>query len=198
MTASLAGLETALVGGDGDDAAEVSAALLRIELLHSVAYSFGGIPLVYMGDEVGLRNDPLWAEDPAHADDNRWLHRPLMDWTVAERRHDPSTPEGQVFEALVALGRARGSTDSLRSDAATRVVKHGNHRVLAYVREHPRASPVLCLACFSDEPRTVDRWVLDAAGVGAHPRVLHSSQAGDRRSGDPLRLPAWSFVWLTR
>ncbi|GAA1938652.1 alpha-amylase family protein [Nocardioides marmoribigeumensis] len=196
MTASLAGLESALVAGDE---AQVTAALLRIELLHSVVYSFGGIPLVYMGDEIGQRNDAHWDADPAHADDNRWLHRPLMNWEAAAHRHDPSTPEGQVFEALVALGRARGSTDSLRSDAATRVVKHGNHRVLAHVREHPRASPVLCLACFSDEPQTVEPWVLDAAGVGAHPTVLHSSRA-DRTAAPewPLRLPAWSFVWLTR
>ena len=195
MTASLAGLETALVTGDEP---QVTAALLRIELLHSVAYSFGGLPLVYMGDEIGMRNDPDWAADPAHADDNRWLHRPRMDWSAAERRHDPSTPEGQVFGALVALGQARRSTESLRSDADTRVVRHGNHRVLAYVREHPRSSPVLCLACFSDEPQPVDRWVLDAAGVGAHPQVLHASQTGSLRPEDPLRLPAWSFVWLTR
>ena len=29
---------------------------------------------------------PTWAADPAHADDNRWLHRPPMDWAAAERR----------------------------------------------------------------------------------------------------------------
>ncbi len=198
MTASLAGLEAALASGD-DKA--VAAALLRIELLHAVAYSFGGLPLVYMGDEVALLNDPAWAEDPAHADDNRWLHRPRMDWEVAQRRHDPATPQGRVFAALVALGRVRRSTDSLRSDATTRVVRHGNHHVLAYVRHHPRAAPVLCLACFSDEPQTVEPWVLEAAGLrgGAEPRVLHSSRAGGPVApvGDPLRLPAWSFVWLT-
>jgi hypothetical protein len=81
-------------------------------------------------------------------------------------------------------------------------VRHGNHHVLAYVREHPRSAPVLCLACFSDEPQTVEPWVLEAAGLhpGVEPRVLHSSRAGGPETpvGDPLRLPAWSFVWLTR
>ena len=194
MTASLAGLETALETGDP---VQVSAALRRIELLHSVTYSFGGLPLVYMGDEVAQPNDPDWADDPAHADDNRWLHRPRMDWDAAALRHDPGTPQGQVFAAFVALGEARQSTESLRSDAATRVVRHGNHHVLAYVREHPRAAPVLCLACFSDEAQTVEPWVLEAAGLGAHPVVVHSSLDGGP-VGDPLRLPAWSFVWLTR
>ena len=197
MTASLAGLETAVASGDDH---QVTAALLRIELLYSVAYSFGGLPLVYMGDEVALPNDPDWDADPAHADDNRWLHRPRMDWEAAARRHDPMTPQGRVFGALVALGAARRSTPSLRSDAAARVVRHGNHHVLAYVREHPRGAPVLCLACFSDEPQTVEPWLLDAAGLGHGVRVLHASTAGGAPAevGDPLRLPAWSFVWLTR
>ncbi len=40
-------------------------------------YSIGGIPLVYMGDEIAMLSDADWAADPAHADDNRWMHRPL-------------------------------------------------------------------------------------------------------------------------
>ena len=48
--------------------------------MYAVAFSFGGIPLIYMGDELAMRNDPGWAGDPAHAHDNRWMHRPLMDW----------------------------------------------------------------------------------------------------------------------
>ena len=31
-------------------------------------------------------NDADWASEPKHADDNRWLHRPRMDWRGAERR----------------------------------------------------------------------------------------------------------------
>ena len=31
----------------------------------------------------------LLAAAPAHADDNRWLHRPRMPWEAAARRHDP-------------------------------------------------------------------------------------------------------------
>ena len=52
---------------------------------------FGGLPLIYMGDELGLRNDYDFVDDPDHADDNRWVHRPPMPWDVAgapaRRRH---------------------------------------------------------------------------------------------------------------
>ena len=52
--------------------------------------SYGGIPLVYMGDEIALLNDRSFADDAAKADDNRWLHRPAMDWEAATRRGDPA------------------------------------------------------------------------------------------------------------
>ena len=55
-------------------------------LLYAIAFAHGGLPLIYMGDELGLRNDPAWADDPAHREDNRWMHRPPMDWEAAERR----------------------------------------------------------------------------------------------------------------
>ena len=68
-----------------------------------MVFAYGGIPLLYMGDELGLRNDPGWPDDPAHAADNRWLHRPPMDWAAAGRRTDPATVEGRVFAGLQEL-----------------------------------------------------------------------------------------------
>ena len=50
--------------------------------------AFGGIPLLYMGDEIGLLNDDSYLQDPNLAADNRWLHRPRMDWALAEKRED--------------------------------------------------------------------------------------------------------------
>jgi len=187
--ASLAGLEAALSNGDE---AEVDASLRRLELLYAVAYSFGGIPLVYMGDELAQLNDAAWDADPVHADDNRWLHRPKMDWAAAARRHDPATVEGRMFSALQRLGEARRRSESLRSDAVSEVLPMASTTVLAYRRHHPRARPVLVLANFSDHPAGVDPEVLARAGLEADPRVL---AGGVDPAG--LRLPAWGYAWLT-
>ena len=81
--ASLCGVEAALAG---DDSVELELALRRLESMYSVVFSFGGVPLIYMGDEFAMLNDPLAQGDPAHRHDNRWIHRPSMDWTAAERR----------------------------------------------------------------------------------------------------------------
>src|SRR4051794_3423653 len=90
-TASLAGLEAARESGDG---LALELALRRILLLYAVAFAHGGLPLIYMGDELGLLNDHAWEGDPARREDNRWLHRPAMDWAAAERRGQPDSSRG--------------------------------------------------------------------------------------------------------
>lgn len=191
--ASLTGLSKALEEGSPE---QVEVALRRLEMLYAVVYSFGGIPLVYMGDELALLNDEEWGADPRHADDNRWIHRPLMDWERADLRHDASRPEGAMFAAVRRLGRARRASQALRSDAATQVLPSGDPHVLAYVRTHPRAAPVLGLACFSDTPRAVEHELLGRAGID-EPVHLHSTTGRLDWSRGRLALPPWGFLWVT-
>ena len=54
----------------------------RLLLGYAVVFAFGGIPLIYMGDEIAMLNDLSYLEDPALADDSRWMHRPFMDWAA--------------------------------------------------------------------------------------------------------------------
>ena len=61
---------------------------------------FGGLPVLWMGDEVGLLNDQGWADEPAHAADNRWVHRPRMPWPV------PADTDG-IREGLAHLLHVR-------------------------------------------------------------------------------------------
>ena len=77
--ASLLGVEAARA--DGDDARR-DLALRRLVLAHLVVLGWGGVPLLWMGDELALVNDAAWDDDPAHAGDNRWAHRPRMPWDV--------------------------------------------------------------------------------------------------------------------
>jgi amylosucrase len=97
MTASLAGLEAALSSAD-ELAREL--AIRRMLVLHAVAFAHGGLPLIYMGDELGLLNDPAWAADERHRNDNRWMHRPPMDWTAAERRHLPGSGQAALWDGM--------------------------------------------------------------------------------------------------
>ena len=80
--------------------ADAGQAVDRILLAHSVAFSTGGIPLLYLGDEVGQLNDYDYALEDGHGTDSRWVHRPHFPAARYARRHDTSTPEGAVFAGL--------------------------------------------------------------------------------------------------
>ena len=41
-----------------------------------MAFSTGGIPLLYLGDEVGQLNDYSYTLEDGHDGDSRWVHRP--------------------------------------------------------------------------------------------------------------------------
>ena len=152
MAASLCGIESAVAAGDE---AELTLALRRLESLYAVVFSFGGIPLIYMGDELALTNDRGWAGDPGQAHDNRWMHRPRMDWARAARRSDPASVEGRAFAALRGLARARQDLLALRSGGTTEILPTGSQSVLAYRRAHPRSAPFLSLTNFSDASQAV-------------------------------------------
>src|SRR5262249_13380494 len=109
-TASLVGLELALTSGDETD---IENALRRILLIHAIILSVGGIPLIYLGDEIATMNDYSYEQEPGKADDNRWVHRPRMDWQRAARRGDPTTVEGRVFHRLSHLIQTRKMTPAL-------------------------------------------------------------------------------------
>jgi amylosucrase len=197
MAASLCGIESAAAAGDE---AELTLALRRLECLYAVVFSFGGIPLIYMGDELALPNDPGWADDPAHAHDNRWMHRPRMDWGRAARRRDPASVEGRAFAALRSLAHARRQLLALRSGGTTEILPAGNQSVLAYRRSHPRSAPFLSLTNFSDASQSVDAGLIARAGL-RHPRLAHASTAAGAEA-PPLELARieldpWIFTWLT-
>jgi amylosucrase len=193
MAASLCGIEAALEAGDPG---ALTAAIRRLESMYAVAFSFGGIPLIYMGDELALRNDPGWAADPAHEHDNRWMHRPLMDWDAAARRHDHQSLEGRVFAAIRGLADARRSLLALRSGGRTELLPTENRSVLAHRRVHPRSAPFLALTNFSDVTQLIDAGIIARAGL-YEPTHVHSSAGQLSISGGRIELPPWSFVWLS-
>ena len=56
--------------------------------MHSAIMSFGGIPLIYYGDEIATLNDYSYMDEEDKKGDNRWLNRPVMDWEKAEKSYN--------------------------------------------------------------------------------------------------------------
>jgi amylosucrase len=144
--ASLAGLEVALESGDKT---LIDLAIKRIFMGYALICGFGGVPLLYMGDELGILNDYSYSTVPEHAADNRWLHRPRMDWTRAEKRHQQGTLEARVFAGVRHIIQARKRTPHLHASIRSEILETGHPHVFAYVRRHPLGN-LLCLYNFTE------------------------------------------------
>ncbi|MFO7539108.1 MAG: amylosucrase [Chloroflexota bacterium] len=190
--ASLAGLETAVAAGDPY---QIDLAVRRILLLHTLIFAFGGIPLLYMGDEIGLLNDYTYQDNPHLAGDNRWLHRPLMDWQWAERRDDPQTVTGKLFQGLQKLIQKRKQLPALHAQAGTYPVWTYNDHVFGLIRMSARGR-VLVLANFTPQPQTVSSQRLRELKLGG---PLFDWLNDYQRSGDQdLTLEPYQALWLER
>ncbi|MFL5732178.1 MAG: alpha-glucosidase C-terminal domain-containing protein, partial [Chloroflexia bacterium] len=188
-TASLAGLELAL--RDGDEK-EVDLAIRRILMLYSIAFSIGGIPLIYLGDELGTTNDYSYAQDPARAGDSRWVHRPAADWERAARRKDPATVEGRVYAGLMRLIEARKGCPAFAGNEME-VVEPGNEHVFGYARRYG-GERALVLANFSESAQMVQANQVRLYGLSYS---FQDIVTGEKVSlEEDLTLEPYRFMWL--
>jgi amylosucrase len=149
--ASLAGLEKGLLE---HDRREIELALSKIELLYGIACTLGGIPLIYLGDELGRCNDYRYADDPARRGDSRWVHRIAFDWESAEDRHVPGTVAHALFTKMRRLITVRKQLKVL-ADGALHVHQGHTPHLFAFDRMNA-VHRVTILANFSDRPVSLD------------------------------------------
>lgn len=172
--ASLAGCE-ALAG-----TAEASACVQRLMLLHGLAFTFGGIPLLYMGDELGTLNDHGYLDQDGRAHDTRWVQRAALDASRLAQRDNPATPAGAVFGALRELAAARRRQAGLAAGQPRTLLRAADPAILALAR----GSRFLNLSNFSARTITLD---LASLGAGDWPGY-----------GGSVRLDPWAMLWLER
>ena len=185
--ASLAGLEKAQGAG------AVDLAVQRILMGHALIAAFGGIPLIYMGDELATLNDYGYLHKPDHTHDSRWIHRPMMDWDVAATRATDDTPSGRVFRGVRHILARRRATPALHAATPIRVVAAPQPGVFAVARLAPTGT-VLCLFNFTENwVHVPDAWVR-AQGVTAMHDAL--SDAAVATPGGIVALPPYARVWL--
>ena len=175
MAASLAGVEC----GDpyGAD---------RVLLAYAIALSFGGLPVLWMGDEIGLLNDPDWAGEPGHAEDNRWVHRPRMPWG------SPPVSEG-IATGLASLVGARRELPELHAATPTEIWDPRDDGVLLVVRRAAHG-PILCAANVTATERWIEADVLHWLGLH-RPGLVDALGTVDLVEGR-VRLAPYAAAWL--
>jgi len=188
--ASLAGLEAALATSDPD---AIDEALDRLACAYAMVFGFGGLPLLYMGDELAMLNDHSFEKDPAKSADNRWIHRPAMDWTLADGHADSGGVGDRMFRAIRGLIEARASLPALHASVATDALTTDNPAVLVFRRRHAAGSivQVYNLSEGTQYFHAGALWPL--TGV-----ALHEHISGSEISVTPrMAIPAYGAWWLT-
>ncbi|MFH2114755.1 MAG: alpha-amylase family protein [Spirochaetota bacterium] len=187
--ASLAGVEHAILEGAGED---LDTALRRLLLLYGIAFSVGGIPLIYLGDEVGVLNRYEYETDPAKASDSRWVHRPSWSDELYRKRHDTATVPGRIFSGLVRMSAQR-RTHPVFSVQTLTVMDTGQPCVLAF---HKQGSGQLLtvIASFADRPITIETEMADRLLAGRQGKDL----LGDRLllPGEAIQLEPCELLWV--
>ncbi|MEM7641081.1 MAG: amylosucrase [Pseudomonadota bacterium] len=189
--ASLAGLERALA--DGDDAG-VDTAIQRMMLGNALIASFGGIPLIYMGDEIALTNDYGYLSVSDHAHDSRWIHRPVMDWDRIRAAEAGQGPEARVLAGTRHILARRKATPQIHGGHPTRILDTGQPTIFAFARITPTGN-MICLFNFSETWQGVPGHWLREQGVARFHDALSDHPVD--LANDTFALPPHGRVWLT-
>lgn len=192
--ASMTGIEVAQAAGDEG---QLQTAIDRLLCVYSMVYGFGGIPLLFMGDELALTNDYGFVDVPEHADDNRWLHRPQMPWAVAASRHDTSTVHGQVFTGVRHLAQVRRELPQLHAATQTEVLVPHDPAIVLFVRRHA-AGVYVGLFNTADTWRMFPGSFLRDLGLGGGSARAYEHLQGQHLSLlDEIHVPPYAAWWLT-
>ena len=186
--ASLAGLEKAL-NEEGPE--EVELAIRRIALIHGIIMTVGGIPLIYLGDEIGMLNDYSYRDDPRYEHDSRWVHRPHANWETYAQRSSPNTIEGRVYQSLKELISLR-KAHPVFSGGELEIITTENEHVLGYTRLFAGQRGIV-FANFSEAMQVVPAYILKQYNCYGKHRLHGSSEI---KEGENLSLPPYELFIL--
>ena len=185
--ASLAGIEHAL---EKRDALALNAAIERLLCAYAMVFGFGGIPLIYMGDEIGMLNDHSFTKDATKRDDNRWIHRPAMDWKAVESARAGKGTESKILAGFERLIHARKGLASLHAATSTEVFVPDNSKILIFKRKHA-AGTVAQVYNLSEDIQVFDSW-------GVAYGNLHEHISGKKMHfNGEVKVPPYAYWWLT-
>ncbi len=144
--ASLCGLESAI--GQKDEKL-IETAIRKITLMQAHSFFIGGVPMIFYGDETACTNDYSYLNDPGKSYDNRWMHRPMINWEKNDRVKEDGTIENEMFTRTQRLIKIRSSINAVADHKNLTWLTPHNIYVAGYLRTFEEQK-LYCLFNFRD------------------------------------------------
>ena len=136
-------------------------------------------------------NDHGYLAVPAKSADNRWIHRPAMDWASAEA-HGNGPAGARVYSAIRRLVDARRSLPALHASVGTDAFVTENSAVLVFRRRHAAGTVVQVYNLSESEQ------AFDAAALWPLSGRVHEHISGTGLDVMPvMTVPPFGVLWLT-
>lgn len=153
--ASLCGLEKAI---EQNNPSDIDTAIAKIILMQAQSMFLGGIPMLFYGDEVGYTNDYSYLGDPGKSYDNRWMHRPIIDWNKNALANEEGTIENRIYSATQQLIQLRKSLAVFSDSKNLTWLSPHNIHVAGFIRTDENKQ-LYCLFNFNHKPSYIT-WYL--------------------------------------
>ena len=119
-------------------------------MMQAHSFFIGGLPMIFYGDELGYTNDYSYQEDEGKHYDNRWMHRPVIDWKKNERINEAGTTEKRIFSGTQRLIEIRRTVQTVSDFKNLTWLPPHNIHVAGYLRTHNNKK-LYCVFNFSSK-----------------------------------------------
>jgi len=188
--ASLAGIESALQIVDPSVREKALAeGIMRVCCGYAIIFGFGGLPLIYMGDEWGLLNDYNFEQRILEAPDNRWAHRPFMP-SFDQFTGDTLKVAQELSAHITLLASARKKLPQLHADQRSIIRSTSNNAIFYVIREGSRGE---LLQIYNVGPDTVSLSVTELPWPIDNMELITGKAI---EFGDQIHIPGYAHWWL--
>lgn len=146
--ASLCGLEKAI---EEKEEAVITTAIDKILMMQAMSFFIGGMPMLFYGDEVGYTNSHNYVSDKRKSYDNRWMHRPEIDWGKNSLKNIGGTTEQRIFAGTKKLLEIRKKLPAIADKSNLTWLKPHNIHIAGFTRSFDKQQ-IYCLFNFSGKP----------------------------------------------
>lgn len=193
-TASLLGLEEAL---EQNNQEKTGLAVAKILMLHGIILSYGGIPLIYAGDELGTLNDYTFLDDENHKNDSRWVNRPFQDWKVVQKLATTENHTSAIFNGLKLMVALRKSTPVFADTHPATLHHSPNPHIWVYERNNGNTK-VWILSNFDKNTQALSRDWLYTIGIFPEANLVDMiSGKALVFTSDSFELPPYAHLWVS-